>query len=812
MVAGALASIYACSDSSVIEPNRSLSPTIASFAKDKAPNGPGRCLAADAYLANLALKGTVSGVSDSLALADPNQSCTSNDISIAETEIQSYRIGENDTDHPWTGQRVTCNKDDVIHVTLAAHVKENASSVRTAIGIWIANNGGNARTGTCDHYNLVAPPFIPFGAKGQPTQPNTVGGVSNYDNDACGDMNLQNETDKIPLGEITAQCNSAGTTDSVHVGSCLAWTVPGDKRVCPLNGVEDPDHFRWGTTPGEKSKCNCGGFNIPIFVVKPPALTLTKKADAASVDAGSQIGFTVTVGNTGEGAATNLTVTDALPAGDGVTWSIATPVAGWTLTGSPPTQTLTYTNASFAPGASSSVHVISGTTAASCKKYDNTAKVTADNGTAPDASDAVTVNCADVKIVKTADAASVSAGDPIGFKLTVTNSGAGTATGVSVTDVLPTTPGLNWTVDAANTTAPNCNIASGKLTCTIGSMAPTGATSSYVVHLTSPTTSESCATINNTGTVTSSNDGGGESSASVTVNCAKIEIEKKADATSVSAGDPIGFTLTVKNSGAGTATGVSLTDVLPTTAGLSWSVDSDPTNTCSIVSGKLTCTIGSLAAGASVAVHITSPTTTASCSTINNKGTVTSSNDGGGESSASVTVDCPATGLIAPTQTTCEQFAAGTAPAEPLLSAGLKGSTINNVSPGVIFYFATVTVPAGGTVVVQQSDTRADGKSPPFPLLEVASGQAYVKSYNTSTKQCSIVGTFSQSSPQAAPTITIANAGTYIVQIKYAPNSLAGYSIPNPPVNAAFPVKYVWGSQVNGGATQGVGSINLLKK
>jgi uncharacterized repeat protein (TIGR01451 family) len=334
------------------------------------------------------------------------------------------------------------------------------------------------------------------------------------------------------------------------------------------------------------------------------------------------------------------------------------------------------------------------------------------------------------------------------------------------------------------------------------------------VHLTSPTTAASCGTVNNTGNVTSTNDGSGQSSASTTVNCANVGIVKTADAASVTAGSPIGFQLTVSNTGAGTATGVTLTDVLPSTAGLNWSIDAGNTTApnCSIASGTLTCNIGSLTAGASVVVHLTSPTTTASCSTINNTGNVTSTNDGSGQSSASTTVDCPATGLIAPTQTTCEQFAAGTAPAEPFLTAGLKGSTINNVAPGVIFYFATVTVPAGGTVVVQQSDTRADGKSPPFPLMEVASGQAYVKSYNTSTKQCSTVGTFSQSSSQAAPTITIANAGTYIVQIKYSPNSLAGYIIPNPPVNAAFPVKYVWGSQVNGGATVGAATINLNKK
>jgi hypothetical protein len=96
-------------------------------------------------------------------------------------------------------------------------------------------------------------------------------------------------------------------------------------------------------------------------------------------------------------------------------------------------------------------------------------------------------------------------------------------------------------------------------------------------------------------------------------------------------------------------------------------------------------------------------------------------------------------------------------------------------------------------------------------LIQVAQGQAYIKTYNATTKQCTTVATFNLSNPDA-PTITVANAGTYIVQIKYSPNSLAGYSIPHPPVSGAFPVHYVWGTQVNGGATQGVAAIDLNKK
>ena len=45
---------------------------------------------------------------------------------------------------------------------------------------------------------------------------------------------------------------------------------------------------------------------------------------------------------------------------------------------------------------------------------------------------------ADIKIVKTADAAQVNAGEQIGFTLTVYNTGTGDAKGVNLSDPLPT--------------------------------------------------------------------------------------------------------------------------------------------------------------------------------------------------------------------------------------------------------------------------------------------------------------------------------------------------------------------------------------
>ena len=121
-----------------------------------------------------------------------------------------------------------------------------------------------------------------------------------------------------------------------------------------------------------------------------------------------------------------------------------------------------------------------------------------------------------------------------------------------------------------------------------------------------------------------------------------LSVQKTADAGTVSAGAAIGFEIVVTNSGLGPANAVQITDSLPTGGGLSWSiVAADSTPGCSITASTLTCDWGTLAGADSASVHVTSPTTRASCGKLDNTATLSASN--GGEparDSASVVVDC----------------------------------------------------------------------------------------------------------------------------------------------------------------------------
>src|SRR4029453_2157901 len=94
--------------------------------------------------------------------------------------------------------------------------------------------------------------------------------------------------------------------------------------------------FNWRTRIGNFKFASCNNPNA--------FLTIGKTADVATVDAGSQAGFTVALSNVGGQAGTGIAVTDTLPSGPDVSWSVdaSGSSAGWSVSGSPPNQQLVW--------------------------------------------------------------------------------------------------------------------------------------------------------------------------------------------------------------------------------------------------------------------------------------------------------------------------------------------------------------------------------------------------------------------------------------------------------------------------------------
>ncbi len=211
---------------------------------------------------------------------------------------------------------------------------------------------------------------------------------------------------------------------------CFQTTVA---KICATGSISDQANATTNAiTPPDLS--NAIALNVqPVPAGCTP--TLTKTADQSPVTAGSPIGFTVTLANPGTNALPGLTLTDALPAGPGVDWSIANQQgpATCTITGAPPTETLGCGTFTLAAGESQTVHVTSPTAPDVCAVLDNTATATSPIAPNQTSHDSVTVRCSAAVTTTIHDAVhgpvtSVPAGTAVHDQATVTG-GSGTPTG-----------------------------------------------------------------------------------------------------------------------------------------------------------------------------------------------------------------------------------------------------------------------------------------------------------------------------------------------------------------------------------------------
>jgi hypothetical protein len=149
-----------------------------------------------------------------------------------------------------------------IWVETVARLAINATE-RYDIGVWIAKGEGDAVTGTCGHWNLLNEESF------------------DHDGDQCGDMS-SGVDQQVDLGVLELTC-SPNEEGFLEVGACLGWNN-NKRQQCPLGG-EDEIHYRYGTTPETKSKCNCDPFVLPMTVLQEAHLEVVKACDPEDWDA-----------------------------------------------------------------------------------------------------------------------------------------------------------------------------------------------------------------------------------------------------------------------------------------------------------------------------------------------------------------------------------------------------------------------------------------------------------------------------------------------------------------------------------------------
>ena len=327
-------------------------------------------------------------------------------------------------------------------------------------------------------------------------------------------------------------------------------------------------------------------------------LAITKADSADPVAAGDSLTYTLSVHNNGSLDATNVVVTDNLPAG--VTYQSASPSQG---SCSEANGNLSCSLGSLSNGADATVEVI--VTAGATGTVTNTAGVQADEFDGNTANNSATettkiAGVADLSITKSDSPDPLYAGQTLTYTLTVGNNGPADAPAVKVTDSLP----AGVAFQSATTSQGSCSEAGGIVSCDLGALANSaGATVQIAVTALAAGTATNTATVVGIESV-DRNAANDSATADTTVNAAAdLAITKTDSPDPQFVGQPITYTLSVTNNGPSNATSVTAQDPLP--AAVSYVSATPSQGSCfQSVPGTVTCNLGGIASGASATVQV----------------------------------------------------------------------------------------------------------------------------------------------------------------------------------------------------------------
>lgn len=321
-------------------------------------------------------------------------------------------------------------------------------------------------------------------------------------------------------------------------------------------------------------------------------LGVNKTASSSSPAVGSNITFTIVASNAGPSNATGVIVNDVLPSG--YTFVNATTTAGSYVSG-----TGVWNIGNINNGASATLNITATVNASG--SYANTATITGNQndpipGNNSSTSTPTPVPQTNLGITKTVNNSSPNVGGSVTFTLTATNFGPSAATGVSVTDLLPSGYSYNSHNASAGTT-----YNTGNGVWTIGSLT-NGASATLTITATVNATGSYANTATITGNENDPTPGNNSSTSTPTpVPQTDLSVVKTVSNATPSVGSSVTFTVVAANGGPSAATGVSVTDLLPSGYTLSgFTVTQGSYNT-----GTGVWTVNNLASGANATLTIT---------------------------------------------------------------------------------------------------------------------------------------------------------------------------------------------------------------
>ncbi len=409
--------------------------------------------------------------------------------------------------------------------------------------------------------------------------------------------------DAIGTSLNTAVLGNVATNDIYEAGSSftkltdpiqgsVVFNSDGTYTYTPNNGAIGDDSFTYQVCLPTPNTGICSTATVLISIDGSADMSMTKTVNNATPNVGSNVVFTLTATNSGPNVALGVSVTDVLPTGYTYV-SNTTPSAG-----SFDSSTGIWTIGSVANAASETLTITAKVNATG--NYSNSATVSSPStDPAPGNNTSIVsttpVPQSDLSIVKTADNPSQNVGGLITFTLAVTNNGPSNAAGIVVNDLLPN--GYTYVSnDGGGTYIPGTGV------WTIGSLA-----NGLTTNLNITATVNGSGTYTNTAIISSTTADPTSANNSSTVTpvpgaVSDLKIIKTVSNSTPYTGEIVEFTLVATNQGPSNATGVVVTDVLP--SGYTYVSDNGGAATTES-SGTVTWAIGDIADLATATLKIT---------------------------------------------------------------------------------------------------------------------------------------------------------------------------------------------------------------
>ncbi len=419
-------------------------------------------------------------------------------------------------------------------------------------------------------------------------------------------------TDVVPssFGDVSAKATGGTcTVDSGAVSCTIASVDPGASFTVTVTGTLDPA-YAGGTltnradvqsdTPDPDPANNEA--TSSLTPAAPSAdLVVTKTVLTSPVVAGLPVSYRLTVQNAGPSDAVAVVLTDEVPKElDGAR---ANPGTG-SCSGAP---AVTCELGDLSAGSSVSVIVNATVLAGTTGTVTNAASATSKTADPDSKNDRAEVTSpveerADLSLTKSTGAKTVVDGEDVTYTLTVVNRGPSDARSVVVTDPVPDP----LTFVSAKPSQGDCTESGAVVTCDLGTLTVGQRVS---IDVTAATPSKGGADgVRNTATVTSDAKDtvpeNNEATATLsTTPQANIVMSKSVSPTTIVAGQPVTYTLTVRNDGPSDAKGITVTDAVPSAVRDVTAV-SDVSTSCGSVGNTVTCTRSGLLNGESFVVTI----------------------------------------------------------------------------------------------------------------------------------------------------------------------------------------------------------------